>query len=360
MLRSASDSLRHFPAFVVAVWLALAAVGHTQDRDGPLHPFLLQHARLSADDHAALARGGVASTMAEASCPYEIAAFGSVRVGASPAAVAEAALDVERFARSEGVTALGRFSTPPRLSDLDGLTFDAADLDALRDCRVGRCSVKVTAEMLDRLQREVTWQAPGWRAQATAILRQQLLEHVTRYLAAGPSGLAEFVDKPRTVSAASETTQMLGDSQYLRATAPALVEHLDRERGPLDGVRHVTYWTVERFGYKPTVTATHLAVYAPDAGRAFVVATQIFATHYVEAAVSLTVAAAEPSGPASPVTLVMFLQRSRVDALRNGFPWLARRGVSGRIRRRLEADLVQRKALIESAGVVDGALGRGR
>lgn len=359
MLRSASDSLWHFPAFAVAAWLALAAVGRAQEHDGRLHPFLQQHTRLSADDHAALARGGVASTMAEASCPYEIAAFGSVRVGASPAAVAEAALDVERFARSEGVTALGRFSTPPRLSDLDGLTFDAADLEALRDCRVGRCSVKVTAQMLDRLQREVAWQAPDWRAQATVVLRQQLLEHVTRYLATGPAGLAEFVDKPQPVSAASETSQMLRDSPYLQATAPALLEHLDREQ-PLADVRHVVYWTVERFGYKPTVTATHLAVYAPDAGRAFVVATQIFATHYVEAAVSLTVAAAEPSGPASPATLVMFLQRSRVDALRHGFPWLARRGASSRIRRRLEADLAQRKALVEAAGAVGGAPGRER
>jgi hypothetical protein len=46
------------------------------------------------------------------------------------------------FRKVPQIVELGVFSNPPRLEDLAGLTIDAADLDALEDCKPGNCAVK--------------------------------------------------------------------------------------------------------------------------------------------------------------------------------------------------------------------------
>lgn len=341
-----------YPVTWIWPWLLLAILGGTlRAQDGPerLHPFLSQ-GDLSAGDHAVLARGGVASRMLDTPRTHEIAAFGSVRINAPPSDVALAALDIEHFGRSTNVTALGRFSSPPRLSDLDGLTLEDGDLESLRGCRVDRCGLKLSARMIDRLRASVDWEAPDWKARAADVVRELLLEQVTRYLGTGASSLEDAADGRHRVSAAAETGELLRGTSYLRTAAPELLAHLGPEARPLSDARHVVYWTLERFGYKPTLTVTDLTVYAPDASTSYLLATQVFATHYIESAVSLTVAAAEPPGRPAGTTLLMFLGRSRVDALRGGFPWLARLAAGRQVRRRVEADLLHRKALVERLG----------
>lgn len=332
---------------LIAVCLAIVApVGRAQTSDDRTHPFLSQQA-LNSEARSELRRGGATSAMVDSTRPHELAAFGSVRLSASPADVASAALDIERFGRSAHVTAIGRFSSPPRLSDLAALTLDDDDLASLRSCRVGRCGVKLTAGMIDRLRVAVAWDAPDWKARASETLRELLLQHVTRYLASGASGLDDVADKPHPVGAAAETGELLLANSYLHAAAPELLAHVGPEARPLGEARHVLYWTLERFGYKPTLTVTDLTVYAPDTNTSYLLTTQVFASHYIESAVSLTVAAADPPGVVPGTTLLMFLGRSRVDALRGGFPWLARLSASRQVRQRLEADLLHRKALVE-------------
>lgn len=51
-------------------------------------------------------------------------------------------------------------------------------MQALRDCRVGDCNVKLGAEAVERFRTEVAWQAADAHAQAHAMMRRLTLDYV--------------------------------------------------------------------------------------------------------------------------------------------------------------------------------------
>ncbi len=338
-------------SIVVCLWLLWAAEAWTQAPD-TLYDFLQQQMGLSAADFSALRQGRVVGTVPTALNPREIAAFGVVRVNAPIRTLAGALVDIETYMRGEAVLESGRFSNPPALADLKGLTVQDADLDALRVCRVGNCGLKLSAAMIERLHREVPWSAADWRAQATARLKQMLVDYVTVYLHDGTAALAEYVDKALAVKLADETRSLVSASPYLKDHAPEFLGHLGRPAttAPLAGTTRVIYWAKEQFGFKPTITISDVTTYQPGAGPAgtiLVATTQLYATHYFEASVALTVATTTGGPPAQPGFDLLYMHRSRIDSLRGGFVGLKRFTAGRRLRNRLEAILQQHKTHVE-------------
>lgn len=322
-----------------------------QEPTGPVRDFLQQQMGLSPADLAAVRRGTPVATLPAATDPREIAAFGVVRVNASRRVFVDAVLDIEGYMRSDTVSPVGRFSAPPVAADLDGLTLSGDDLEALRDCRAGHCGLKLSAEMIATLRTEVPWSAPDWSHQAARRFKRVLVDYVASYQRDGSGALAEYVDKALAVKLADTTRSLMAASPYVSAHAPEFLAYLalGPAAAPLPGTTRFVYWATEQFGYKPTLTVSEVVLYlppdVPDAP-VFVATTQLYATHYFEGSVALTVATTLAGGP-PPGFHLLYLHRSRLDALRGGFLGLKRFTAGRRIRARLEHTMQQSKTHIE-------------
>jgi hypothetical protein len=74
--------------------------------------------------------------------------------GAGPTAFLRQARDVGTARRSASILEIGRFSRPPRVEDLAGLTLDEGDFDAARECKPGDCGIKLARSAMERIRRE--------------------------------------------------------------------------------------------------------------------------------------------------------------------------------------------------------------
>ena len=59
----------------------------------------------------------------------------------------------------DDVLQIGTFSTPPQLRDVASLIIDEADLKRLRECRVEDCDVRLSADGIERVRRDIDWRA---------------------------------------------------------------------------------------------------------------------------------------------------------------------------------------------------------
>jgi hypothetical protein len=94
------------------------------------------------------------------------------------------------------------------------------------------------------------------------------------------------------------------------------------------------YWSKELVRGRPVISITHVATAAAvdDSPVAYAVGSkQIYAMHYYDASLGLTLLVPDRTA-ASPVTYVVYLNRSRIDLFDGLFGGVARRLVAGRAR----------------------------
>ena len=91
--------------------------------------------------------------------PREVAAFAIMRLDVPADFFIERVRDIINFKKSDNVLQIGKFSNPPRLEDLAGLTLDQVDIDAIKECRATRCDVKMSTTFIERFRKEVNWSA---------------------------------------------------------------------------------------------------------------------------------------------------------------------------------------------------------
>src|SRR5205085_2147565 len=125
------------------------------------------------------------------------------------------------FKQSEGVVAIGRFSDPPKLEDLNSLTVDDDDLDAKR-CRVGNCSVRLPAGDIVRFQREINWSAPDAKSRSVTLFKQMIFNHVSAYWSGADGRITEYDDDKRPILPVLEFAGILANSRYIGDLAPGL------------------------------------------------------------------------------------------------------------------------------------------
>jgi hypothetical protein len=141
----------------------------------------------------------------------EIAVFLAGAIDAEPDAFIAAVRDPERLWTSQQVPHVRRFSTPPRLEDLDALHLNADDVEAIRRCRPGDCDVKLIATEMRRLQ----------RADSIAHeFRRIVLERVTEYMESGFRSTGDFHDHEEQVDPLSVAAGLLLRSRLLRKAHP--------------------------------------------------------------------------------------------------------------------------------------------
>ena len=274
----------------------------------------------------------------------EVATLGVVRIRTTPALYVERLTDIVKFKRNENVLQIGTFSNPPQLADVAALTLEEADVERLRECRVDDCDVKLSADAIGRFQRDVDWRAPDASQRAASLFRSLLVDYVTQYRNLGPSAAMEYVNTDVHMNTEREFTALAMADPSVWGHVPALRKHLfefpvtDKARS-----NDLVYWSKERVNGKPVISVTHVAIVREDDGMAvqYAIATkQIYAMHYFDASLGLTLLAPDTTA-STPTTYVVYLNRSRVDLFGNLFGGVARKIVAGRARS-LVADLLAR------------------
>lgn len=317
---------------------ALALVGWQAAGVGALDParaFLSVAFNLSAAEIARLDAGEVVSRTLEAKNRREVATLGIVRIKTSPAVYVERLADIVTFKRSDDVLQIGTFSAAPQLGDVASLTIDDADLKGLRECRIDNCDIRLSAGDIARARREIDWRSSDASRQAAALLRQLVVEYVARYRQNGTAAAMEYADRTPRLNVGREFASLLDADTITAAYAPPLRQFLlDYPRSTGGNVTDFLYWSKELVRGRPVISITHVATVAtPDEPAvAYAIGSkQIYAMHYFDASLGLTLLVPDRRSP-SAATYVVYLNRSRIDLFDGLWGGVARRIVAGRAR----------------------------
>jgi len=332
-------------AILTVTALHVAAVGARGD---PARSFLMTAFQLSAAEIDRLDRGEVLSRTLDVKNRREVATLGIVRIRTSPSNYVDRLADIATFKRSDDVLQIGTFSNPPRLGDIAALTVDEADLKRLRECRVENCEVRLSADGIERVRREVDWRAADGSRQANRLVSELLVEYVERYGESGTTAAMEYADRSPRLNVGDEFASLLDADTITSAYTPRLRRHLlDYPVSSADKTTDFVYWSKELVRGRPVISITHVATVAAvdDSPVAYAIGSkQIYAMHYFDASLGLTLLVPDRT-TAAAATYVVYLNRSRIDLFDAFLGGVARRIVAGRART-LVADQMKRLQLV--------------
>ena len=274
--------------------------------------FMRQAVGLTDAQIASVEAGTVVTKQLQAVDKTEIAAFGAVRVRGDRAAfLSQIASDVGRARKSGAVLEIGRFSRPPRLEDLAGLTLDEDSFAALRECKPGDCGIKLSRSAIENVQREVDWKGADARSRASQVLKEMLVDYTSAYMRVGTAEMATYADKESPIETSTEFGKILAASPYLVEYVPEL--HRYSEGYPaasLGGATDIFYWSKDQYAPRPTVSLFHVVVWNdPRRDFAVIASKRVYSSHYFRAGVELLAVVAAPGGG----FYLMDLYRARID-----------------------------------------------
>lgn len=348
-----------------AVWLLLllfVPATSAQDLPGWFQELLQKRLKVTEENLASLEHGETVTSVLRAKEKKEIAALGIVRVKASAELFIYGLRDIVGFKKSSSVLQIGKFSNPPRLEDLIGLTLDPCCLDAIKNCEAGQCAMQMSGKMMERFRGELDLNAPDYEARANSLARRILLDYVKTYLQSGNPALIEYHDQENGVGLANEYRSLLEQSRFLTDYAPEFHKYLEEfPKASSPNVEDFIYWSKEKYGLKPVLSITHVAIYKRTLGNrteVLVASKQIYANHYFDASLALT-AFVEGNERATSHSYLLYLNRSRIGALRGFFVGLKRSVIGAQIRQGLGKNLMLIKrrltASMAAASVRDAA-----
>ena len=225
--------------------------------------------------------------------------------------------EIPTFKRGQQLLMIHEFSDPPRLQDLQSLILPPAEIQALSECAPGSCGVKLSTSMMDHFRGKGVDIASGER-----LCRDLMIQYVTQYLEKGNPAMLTYADTVPAIRSWDEFRVLLQEVDWLSEAAPPLYNCLESFSGKAcPQIESSIYWSNARFGLKPVFSITHLMIYRQWAGRpwAFIAFKQIYADHYFDTSLGLALLVEQSAGPANPVLWVLYLNGSRVDALKG---WL--------------------------------------
>jgi hypothetical protein len=332
------------PVAAAAVVIAAAPAADLQPE---LRALLARDFRFSSSDVADLEKGKVVTRRLGATAAGEVAAVGAVRVKARKEAFVDRYRDIVQFKRGADVMQIGRFGSPPTLDDLAPLTIEKQDVD-VRTCRVGNCDIRLPAETIVRFQREINWKARDAEERAAILFKKVLLDNVRAYLSGGPGRIVQYDDDKRPVRPVDDFVGLLKSSPYIGELAPGLQNHLRTfPLDPLPGAEDFLYWSKEKFGFAPFITVTHVIITHPTPASFVIASKDVYSSRYFDASLSLTIASDAVSAP--DAFYLVYMNRSRANALKGALSGLRRAIVERRAKGSLEENLKNTKSRLEKS-----------
>ncbi|MFN2572782.1 MAG: hypothetical protein ABR537_14425 [Gemmatimonadales bacterium] len=326
------------PVVLLAILLLQAP-----ERPARLTQFLQQSIGFDTAQLAAVERGEPVVKVLEARDRRDVAVFGIITVPLARESWARGVRNFPASLRTPNRTQLGIFSTPAIERDVAAVTINSRDVGEMRDCKPGDCVVKLPATDMRRIHEQMNWSAPDLQSQLNAYARRRLVEYVTDYRTRGDSAMVIYDDRGNVNVHASEAfAAQLAESRFVYQTVPSLQQYLGAyPHDSLPGAAEIIFWSEDVLPrLRPILSVTHLVVYTPPElpGMTLVVAKQLYADHYFEAAVDLTSAIDRGAG-----MYLVTLRRYRFDNLPGGILNIRGRAI-GALRDQLTADLRRQQA----------------
>jgi hypothetical protein len=278
----------------------------------------------------------------------EVAVFAAIRVSVGSDRLTAWVRAVEQLQRGRYVAAIGRFSNPPRIEDLATLSLPDEDLEALKDCRPGSCTVKLSEAEMRQLRQTATTSGARWKDAVQQDFRRLVLARAQAYVTDGHRSAAPYHDHSSPVSPSAEFGQIAGRTTLQGPNGSRVLGYLQKYPREADGtVESFLYWAREQFsGTKATVTLTHSVIFRDPngSGDALFVSKQVFATHYFTGSLSVSQIAGGPEG----AKYLLYLRRARLDIPEGIFGGLVRRVVHRKLRTEVPVALEELKRRLES------------
>jgi len=306
--------------------------------------FLTTAFNLSAAEVERIDRGEVVSRTLETTNRREVATLGIVRIKTSASKYVERFTDIATFKRTDDILQIGTFSYVPQAADVASLSIDESELKRLRQCEIEDCGVRLSAEAIERIRQDVNWRAPDASRTASAFVRQMLVDYVANYRQKGTPATMEYADRAPRLNVGREFESLIDADPVTSNYAPRLRQYLlDYPKSSAEKMSDFVYWSKELIRGRPVISVTHVATAAAidDSPVAYAIGSkQIYAMHYYDASLGLTLLVPDRAAP-SPATYVVYLNRSRIDLFDGLFGGVARRLVAGRAKG-LVAEQLQR------------------
>jgi hypothetical protein len=326
----------------------MASTDKVAEPDTFFHEFVGLH-----DDQIREIRGGkTIAKILDSPTADQVFVFGAVYVNSTPELYLKFASDIDALRKLPSYQAVRKFSEPPQLADLSGFTMDEQDFKQLKDCKPSHCEVQLPTEAMKEFQHSVNWSAPDADDQANRLAQQMALQALLNYEQGGNAALGTYRDKNHPAVVAETFAALLERSQALPVYLPELREYLlNYPKADANNIRSEFYWEKVNFGLKPTLRVVQAIVYQGKASErtAYAVAEkQLYASHYFESALDLTVCVKDDERVAHPGFYLITLKGSQQAGLTGLKGGIVRKVAVDRTRSSLEKALASIKQELES------------
>jgi hypothetical protein len=330
------------------ILLLLPPVTEAGTPDEP-YKFFREFAGLNEEQIAAIRSGKAVAKVIESPSPDEVYVFGSVYVESTPESYLKLASDIDALRKLPSYLAIQSFSDPPQLSDLEGFTLEQRDIDELKNCKPGHCQVQLPTEAIEDFQQSINWSAPDVADRVNRLAQRLALQALTEYMKGGNTALGAYRDKKHPAAVAETFASLIGRFEALPVYLPELNEYLlEYPKAKSDNVQAGFYWEKVNFGLKPTFRIVQKIVYRGAIGKepAYAVAEkQIYASHYFETALDLTVCVKDAQRPGFYIITVKGSKQAGLTGLKGS---IVRKVAVDKTRSSLERVLVTIKHKLES------------
>jgi len=259
-----------------------------------MYQFLQCEIGLTSSQIDAIHDGTPQAVSLPARSPSEVFLIGVIYIKAPPERYLNYARDIGELRKLSSYEAVGSFSAQPVLSDLRGFTLDRDEVDDLKHCIPGDCSLQISISSIEKLGRTINWSSPDVFDQVNEYVRRDALNVLLAYQQAGNPALGVYNDKPDpTVVDTTFASLLTYKHLLLQRYLPGLYQHLmvyPKEKSP--GMEDRFYWAKVRFGLKPTFRIVHTVMMKgdPKDSVAYAIAEkQLYATHYFKSALNLSI-----------------------------------------------------------------------
>jgi hypothetical protein len=275
---------------LLAIAVAAALTGFSQP-DARLDRYFRENIGLSQDEIPQIGYGQPVAKALPSRTPDEVFLFGSIYIHADPSAYVRLMSDVERLRTLPGNLAVGALTEASQVSQLQGFAFDEKDVQALRDCKPGKCDIQLPASGIEQLQRSIDWSRSDLAEQVNQAVRKTVLERLAAYKQQGNEALGVYNDKRDPLEVQHAFAYMLGYDHVLPEVLPEFHRYLlEYPKARPANVEDRFYWSKVKFGLKPTLRVVHMAILKgkPTDPLAYAIAEkQLYASHYFQTALDL-------------------------------------------------------------------------
>lgn len=341
----------------IAFWLLagiLLLMGGPVVKGQNAEPFKFFREYIGLDDEqiSAIRNGKAIAKILDSPTADQVFVFGSVYINSTPERYLKLAADIDALRKLPNYLAIQKFSDPPKLADLERFTLEEEDFKQLKDCKAGHCEVQLPSEAMEEFQRTLEWSAPDAAEQANHVAQQMALQALLNYKQGGNAALGTYRDKNHPEAVAETFSSLLSRSKALPVYLPELPRYLlDYPNAESKDIESEFYWEKVNFGLKPTLRMIQAVIYrgkSPGEPAYAVAVKQLYASHYFETALDLTVCVKDTERPDHAGFYLITMKGSQQAGLTGLKGSIVRKVAVDKTRSSLERALVSIKKKLES------------